>query len=79
MSTILQDGAVVATIANVSRTTVLYELNLWFLHYFSARLIPIRQLPPLDNWTMDKEQYDAWSVHFPDSTWTVTLTVRPSL
>jgi hypothetical protein len=70
------NNVLTGTWANITRTAVLYDVNLWFYQYFTMRDGVVKQLPPLDDWTMDKEQYNAWSVAFPFPEWTITLTER---
>lgn len=61
------------TVLRASRPKVIQELNGWFFDYFHANVLPIQQLPPLDDWDRSTEDPSMWYTEFPDAGWLVTI------
>lgn len=59
------------TVFKTTQPQVIHELNNWFFDYLYANQKPIRQLPPLDDWTHSTEDVTFWSVGFPEHDWCV--------
>lgn len=56
-----------------SQNKLLYDINWWLFDFFRVNNIPIIQLPPLDDWTLSKEEDNSfWSITL-DGDWTIWI------
>lgn len=58
------------TVVKGSRHDVIYALNQWLFDYFRDLALPIKQLPPLDDWSRDGNK---WYIRFPYDDWIVVI------
>lgn len=77
MGVISHNGTALKTCAKPNRHELLFELNNWFFDYFYANQLPIRSIPPLDDWTRSTEHMNIWTVHFPTPEWTIQIESEP--
>lgn len=61
------------TVLRASRQETIQELNNWLFDYLHANVLPIEQLPPLDDWDHSEEDASMWYIEFPDPGWLITL------
>jgi hypothetical protein len=67
----------VCTVVKGSRLDLMKDLNNWLFDYFYAHNFPIRQLPPLDDWTRSTEDPTYYSLAFPDVEWHIWFRTEP--
>jgi len=61
------------TVVRAKRHLTISELNNWLFDYLYAHEYPIKQLPPLDDWTRSSEDATYWHIKFPDPEWTIWI------
>lgn len=67
-----QDRERLQTFAKSSRIKLMYSINTWLFDFFRDLNLPIRQLPPLDDWTRKGK---TWFVQVNDSLNNISLNI----
>jgi hypothetical protein len=63
----------VFTLCRPSLHKTIAELNDWLFDYLYVNQLPVRQLPPLDDWEHAMEDNRLWFIHFPNDEWLITI------
>ena len=61
------------TFVRGKRKELLLDLNGCIFDYLNNNNLPIKNLPPLDDWSRSSENPELWSLQFPDAEWLVTM------
>ena len=69
---IIHNAKTVKTFVQSSKTKLLYDINCWFFDHYRSNDAPVYQLPPLDDWTLSKEDSSYWYIALEDD-WAVWI------